>query len=83
MKKPYLAIGISKGSKEPSITINQEILPVEQIIQLAKEYNIPVVFDPNLAQQLANFDVDEELPKEFVLAIEETLSYFRKKSGDI
>lgn len=50
----------------------------EKIVQLAFENNIPVREDSDLAELLAQFELDTPIPTEAVMAVAEILSYVYK-----
>jgi type III secretion system FlhB-like substrate exporter len=78
MKKASVVVGISTDSKQPTITVNQDLVPIDLLLELARQYNIPVVRNPELARQLSSFDIDDELPYELLVAIEESLKLLEK-----
>lgn len=50
----------------------------ERIIALAYENNIPVREDQDLAELLAQFEIDTPIPTEAIMAVAEILSYVYK-----
>lgn len=50
----------------------------ERIIALAYEHNIPVREDQDLAELLAQFEIDTPIPTEAIMAVAEILSYVYK-----
>jgi flagellar biosynthesis protein len=47
----------------------------EKIVAAAREHNVPLVEDPNLAQMLEALDVDREIPAELYRAVAEVLVF--------
>lgn len=76
--QPRIAVGIA-GGDEPFVAINGEVVPVEMILKVARDMDIPVVRDEALAQQLSSLDLDEEIPPEFLEAVEKSLRFLNTK----
>lgn len=47
----------------------------EQITRIARENNVPIHEDADLAQVLATLDLDEEIPEELFAAVAEVLAF--------
>lgn len=76
--QPKIAVGIA-GGDEPFVAVNGEVVPIEMILKIAREMGIPVVRDEALAQQLSSLDLDEEIPPEFLEAVEKSIRFLNKK----
>ncbi|MFN3479490.1 MAG: EscU/YscU/HrcU family type III secretion system export apparatus switch protein [Thermodesulfovibrionales bacterium] len=50
----------------------------ERIIEIAREYNIPVKDDPQLLEALSSLDLYEEIPPELYRAVAEILAFVYK-----
>ncbi|MCX7953414.1 MAG: EscU/YscU/HrcU family type III secretion system export apparatus switch protein [Deltaproteobacteria bacterium] len=78
-KKYSIALGISEDQEgNPFISISSDLVPIELILNIAKEAGIPVIKNPELARQLSSFDVDDTVPAEFLEAVEKTLTYLKE-----
>ena len=70
-----------KGSKENSnihVTASGSGLFARQILEAAKEYNIEIKEDPNLAEVLSTLDIYDEIPEHLYAAVAEILSELYK-----
>lgn len=79
-KKPRIAIGLTSNNEETSVSISHDVAPIDMILEIAKKYGIPIIKDENLARQLSQFEMDEELPPELVEAIERAVKVLRKNN---
>ncbi|KUK13869.1 MAG: FlhB-like flagellar biosynthesis protein [Synergistetes bacterium] len=50
----------------------------EKIVEIAKEYNIPIYEDPDLVELLLKVDIGEEIPPELYKAVAEVLAFIYK-----
>jgi len=53
----------------------------ERILQIAKEYNIPIKDDPQLAGILSTLDLYQEIPLELYRAVAEILAFVYRMTG--
>ena len=71
-----LAIALYYDEKNaPRITAKGEGAIARQILAIAKEHNIPLEDDPELAALLAQIPLGDEIPEEFYLAIAEVIGF--------
>lgn len=54
----------------------------QRILELAREQNIPVREDPDLAQTLAQLDLDEMVPAELYPAVAEVLAFVYRQNQE-
>ncbi len=47
----------------------------EHIIEIAKQYDIPIHNDPDLVEALSGLDLEQEIPPELYLVIAELLAF--------
>ncbi len=78
IKKPKIAIGVASTEGDTFVSISNEIVPLDLILSIAKKYGIPVIWDENIATQLTQFELDENLPPELVEALEKTIKTLKK-----
>lgn len=64
-----------EGYSTPRVTAKGEHLVAEQIVQLARENNIPVYEDNSLVQALAQVELGEEIPELLYMAIAEIIAF--------
>jgi flagellar biosynthesis protein len=61
------------SGRAPVIAALGRGLVAEKILERAREFNVPVVSDPLLAQALNQMDVGEEIPREFYAIVAKIL----------
>ncbi|NLK01113.1 MAG: hypothetical protein GX318_07745 [Clostridia bacterium] len=64
-----------KEAQTPQVTAAGKGLVAENIIRIAKENNIPVHEDPELAQALSGIEIGEEIPPALYQAVAEVLAF--------
>lgn len=68
----------------PHVVAKGAGLLAEKIKELAREYNVPIVENPPLAQSLYRLcEVDDEIPTELYAAVSEVLVYVYRLTGKI
>ena len=74
-----------EGYSTPRVTAKGEHLVAEQIVNLARENNIPVYEDNSLVQALAQVELGDEIPEMLYMAIAEIIAFIyqleRSQSG--
>lgn len=65
-------------NSSPEITAKGVRLIADDIIALAKKYNIPLYQDPALVEQLINLDIGSEIPPELYEAAAVVLAFVYK-----
>ena len=48
----------------PHVSVHGQQLLADEIVRIAKRFNVPIVEDAQLAQALGKLDVDVEIPEE-------------------
>ena len=75
-KEKAVALKYDKESNSaPKVTAKGEGYTAENIIKIAKTYNIPIKKDEDLVEMLSKLEVDREVPSEMYKAIAEVFSY--------
>lgn len=64
--------------KSPRVIAKGLGLVAEQILELAREHNIPIHEDKDLVEILAKLDPGEEIPSETYLVVAEILAFIYK-----
>ncbi|CAN2039175.1 flagellar biosynthesis protein [Candidatus Magnetomoraceae bacterium gMMP-15] len=59
----------------PKITAKGKGKNAERIIEIAKEYGIPVKEDPDLVEVLSGLEIQEEIPSEIYVVVAELLAF--------
>ena len=59
----------------PTVTASGDGLVAEAIIERAREFDVPVIQDPKLAQLLSEVPLGEEIPVELYQAVAEILVF--------
>ncbi|MFH1077612.1 MAG: EscU/YscU/HrcU family type III secretion system export apparatus switch protein [Pseudomonadota bacterium] len=78
IKKRKKAVALRYDPNEdraPKITAKGEGLIAERIIELARQYDIPVKDDPDLIEVLSNLDIKQEIPTDIYIAVAELLAF--------
>jgi flagellar biosynthesis protein len=79
---PDIAVALSyDGSHAPRVTAKGSGAVAEQIIELAREHDIPLHTDPALVKVLSNVPLGDEIPRELYLAIVEVIAFAYLLSG--
>ncbi len=55
----------------------------EKIIEIAREYDIPIYEDPDLVELLLKVDIGEEIPPELYKAVAEVLAFIYKLREEV
>ena len=66
----------------PKVTAKGQGAVAEEIISLAKQHNIPMREDSQLAQLLVTVKLGEEIPHELYLAVAEVIAFAYRLRGD-
>ena len=82
INSPDIAIALSyDGINAPRVTAKGRGRTAEQIIDLAKEHNIPLHTDVVLVNVLSKISLGDEIPRELYLAIAEVIAFSYMLSG--
>jgi len=69
------------GELAPSVTAKGAGTVAQEIYRIAKENNIPLHEDAELASLLSRLDVGEEIPKNLYVAVAEVIAFAYMVSG--
>ncbi|MFK5984709.1 MAG: EscU/YscU/HrcU family type III secretion system export apparatus switch protein [Pseudomonadota bacterium] len=69
------------GTSSPQITATGQNELAEEIIRIAKENNIPIQEDPDLAVLLAQLDLYEHIPESLYFVVAEVLAFTYLAAG--
>jgi flagellar biosynthesis protein len=79
---PDIAVALSyDGTNAPRVTAKGRGQIAEQIIDLAKEHNIPLHTDVVLVNVLSKISLGDEIPRELYLAVGEVIAFAYLLSG--
>jgi len=79
---PDLAVALLyDGTNAPRIAAKGRGALAEQILALAKQHNVPMEGDPELASLLAQIPLGEEIPEALYQAIAEVIAFAYLVSG--
>ena len=84
--KQAIALNYDEGAHTnplPKVTATGQNEIAEQIIALAKEHDIPIHEDPDLAILLAQLELYEEIPESLYLVVAEVLAFAYIVSGKV
>ncbi len=80
-----IAVAVEGGDNpddKPKITAAARGALAEKILQIAFENDIKVRKDTDLAEMLAEFELDSPVPTEALMAVAEILSYVYRANGE-
>ena len=84
MQDPTTAIALRyspETGSAPKIVAKGEGFVAEEILQIARENDIPLRQDPALAGALATLDIGAQIPPELFRAVAEVLGFVYKMNG--
>lgn len=85
IRKTAVALGYDPASHDaPKVTAKGKGLVAEQIIEKAREHDIPVQEDPSLVEVLSQLELNERIPEQLYQAVAEVFSFIYrldKKAG--
>ena len=70
-----------KQDRAPKLVAKGRGYLAEKILELARQYNIPVRQDKNLLQILSRLDLNQEIPAEVYQAVAEILAFIYRLSN--
>ena len=71
------------GTSAPVLSAKGTGEIAEEIIAIAKEHNIPIREEPELAELLSELKLDQEIPKELYIAVAEVISFAYMLKGKV
>ncbi|WLR53452.1 EscU/YscU/HrcU family type III secretion system export apparatus switch protein [Mesobacillus subterraneus] len=75
-RKSAVALGYNAGSMDaPKVMAKGRGLLAEQIIEKAKDHDIPIQEDPSLVEVLSQLELNERIPEELYQAVAEVFSF--------
>ncbi len=77
-KKKAVALMYEPGSQAPQVVASGKGLVAEKIIETAKQSDVPLYKDTNLAETLLNLDIGDCIPPELYGVVAEILVYVDK-----
>lgn len=81
-ERPDLAIALNyDGENAPRLTAKGQEEVAKRIIELAKEHQVPLHQDPQLAAVLAQIPLGEEIPEALYRAVAEVIAFAYLISG--
>ena len=81
-EKSELAIALNyDGENAPRLTAKGQDELAKRIIELAKEHDVPLHQDPQLAAVLAQIPLGEEIPEALYRAVAEVIAFAYMVSG--
>ncbi|NJD08825.1 MAG: flagellar protein FhlB [Methylococcaceae bacterium] len=79
---PDLAVALSyDGNNAPRVTAKGSGAVAGQIVELARQHDIPLHADAGLVRVLSNVPLGEEIPRELYLAVAEVIAFAYLLSG--
>ncbi len=75
-RRTAVALGYDAGSMDaPKVMAKGKGLVAEQIIEKAKDHDIPIQEDPSLVEVLSQLELNERIPEELYQAVAEVFSF--------
>ncbi|HIJ22500.1 MAG: flagellar protein FhlB [Gammaproteobacteria bacterium] len=84
MKKETLDLAVAlryEGDGAPRVTATGKGLIAEQIIEIAKEHDVPLYEEPELVQLLSAVELNNEIPETLYIAVAEVIAFAYQLSG--
>jgi flagellar biosynthesis protein len=78
IRKEAVALSYRDGHEAPKVTAKGKGLTAENILEKAKEHNIPVQEDASLVELLGKLNIDENIPEELYQAVAEIFAFVYK-----
>lgn len=72
------ALKYDEGNKAPEVIAQGQGVIANKILSIAKENKIPVYKDENLANQLKQLEIGQEIPQDLYEVVAEVLVYISK-----
>ncbi len=69
------------GEGAPRVTATGKGVIAEQILELAKEHDIPLHEDPELVKLLSAVELNSEIPETLYIAVAEVIAFAYQLSG--
>ncbi|BBA37322.1 type III secretion exporter [Methylocaldum marinum] len=81
---PDIAVALHyDGENAPRVTAKGKGAVAEQILELARQHDIPLHTDEGLATVLAKIPLGNEIPRELYLAVAEVIAFAYSLSGKL
>jgi flagellar biosynthesis protein len=81
-ERPEVAIALNyDGEKAPRLTAKGQDELARRIVELAREHQVPLHQDPQLAALLAQIPLGEEIPEALYRAVAEVIAFAYMISG--
>lgn len=81
-KRPPLAVALRyDGQNAPRVTAKGRDRLAEEILALAREHNVPLQENAELAGLLARLDLGEEIPEALYIAVAQVIAFAYYLSG--
>jgi len=75
MDKKAVALGYNADDFAPKILAKGKNKIAEQIIEIARDYGIPIREDENLTSALFELNIDDYIPEELFVIVAEILAF--------
>ncbi|WP_421384564.1 EscU/YscU/HrcU family type III secretion system export apparatus switch protein [Bacillus salacetis] len=76
MRKQAIALHYEQEKQQaPKVIAKGKGLIAENILQRAKEHNVPIQEDKNLVELLGNLDINESIPEDLYQAVAEVFAF--------
>lgn len=82
MKEDRTGVALEYSGDVPKILAVARGMLFERLIRIAREHNITIYQDPDLAQVLAQLPVGSEIPEALFRAVSEVLAYCYRINSD-
>ena len=78
-----VALQYGDGDGAPRVTAKGKGIIAEQILELAKEHDIPLYEEPELVELLSTIELEEEIPETLYLAVAEVIAFVYQLKGEM
>lgn len=74
-RRQAAALSYGKGQQAPQLTAKGKGLVADNIIERAKEHNVPIMEDASLVELLTQLNINETIPEDLYEAVAEVFAY--------
>lgn len=74
-RRQAAALSYEQGQQAPKVTAKGKGLVAHNIIDRAKEHNVPIIEDASLVELLTQLNINESIPEELYEAVAEVFAF--------
>lgn len=74
-RRQAAALSYGKGQQAPKVTAKGKGIVADNIIERAKEHDVPILEDASLVELLTQLNINETIPEDLYEAVAEVFAY--------